>query len=187
MNEKDIILKLKGLLDPARFRHSLRVRKTILLLSRSHKVDLKKASIAGLLHDVSRYMDRPELLRFAKKIKMKIDPISGFEPKLLHADLSAFIARERFGIKDKQVLQAIKRHTLGGTNMTILDKIVYVADHIEEGRTHAGAKKARRLAKRDLDKAIIEISGSMASYLLDKKLPVHPTTIEVRNYYLLKK
>ncbi len=186
MDEAKIIKKLRGILDPSRFRHSLRVRDTVIRLSRFHKVNLKKASVAGLLHDVSRYMDRPALLKAAQRLKMKIDPVSRLEPKLLHAQLSARIARERFGIKDPLILRAIRLHTLGSTDMHILDKIVYVADHIEEGRAHRGVKKARKLAASNIDLAIAEIATSTIKYLLGKGVPVHPRTYEVRNHYLLK-
>lgn len=186
MDENKIIKRLRSLLGPARFKHSLRVRNMVLYLSKSHSVNTKKARIAGLLHDVSRHMDRNGLLRFAEKIKMNIDPISRFEPKLLHAALSAYIAKKTFGIKDAQVLKAISSHTLGRKDMSILEKLVYVADHVEEGRTHAGVMAARKLAKADLDQAIVAISGSMIKYLVGKGLPVHPMTVEVRNYYILK-
>ncbi len=186
MGEKNIISRLKSLLGPSRFRHSLRVMEKAVSLSNIHKVDQKKAAIAGLLHDVSRYMDRPGLLRFAEKIKLKIDPISRLEPKLLHAPISAYIAKKRFGINDRQILKAISSHTLGRKSMTALEKIVYIADHTEEGRMHSGAAKARRLAEKDLDMAVVAVSTSMIKYLTDKDLPVHPMTFEVRNYYLLK-
>ena len=186
MDEKIIIGKLKELLGPARFKHSLRVRDTVVRLSKFHHIDLKKASIAGLLHDVSRYMERPGLLAMAKRLGLKIDPISRIEPKLLHAELSAHIAMKEFGIKDPAILNAIRHHTLGSPKMSTLDKIVYVADHIEEGRTHKGVNKARRLARTDLDMAIAEIATSTIQYLLEKGKPVHPGACEVRNHFLLK-
>jgi predicted HD superfamily hydrolase involved in NAD metabolism len=186
MDEKKIIQKLSSLLGPSRFKHSIRVREKAIRLSQFHGVDQKKAGIAGLLHDVSRYLDRDGLLEFAEKIKMKIDPIARIEPKLLHAPLSAYVARKDFGIKDRQILKAISSHTLGRKNMTMLEKIVYVADHVEEGRSHAGVAHARRLAETDIDQAVVAISSSMIKYLVGNDLPVHPMTVEVRNYYLIK-
>jgi predicted HD superfamily hydrolase involved in NAD metabolism len=186
MDEQKIVIKLKGLLGPSRLKHSLRVREKILHLSRSHDIDPKKAGIAGLLHDVSRYMDRNGLLKFAEKINMKIGTIERIEPKLLHAHISAYIAKTKFGIKDRQILQAISSHTLGRENMTMLEKIVYVADHVEEGRSHSGVAHARRLAKSDIDQAIVAISSSMIKYLIGNGLPVHPMTVKVRNHYLIK-
>jgi predicted HD superfamily hydrolase involved in NAD metabolism len=186
MDEQKIIKRLKSLLGPSRFKHSLRVREKILHLSSFHSIDTKKAGVAGLMHDVSRYMDRNGLLKFAEKTGMKIDPIQRLEPKLLHAHISAYIARTKFGIKDRQILQAISSHTLGRENMTMLEKIVYVADHVEEGRSHAGATNARRLAEEDINQAIVAISTSMIKYLIGNGLPVHPMTVKVRNHYLLK-
>jgi predicted HD superfamily hydrolase involved in NAD metabolism len=186
MDENKIIKRLKSLLSPARFKHSLRVRAKVVHLSKFHNIDLKKASIAGLLHDVSRYMDSDGLLKFAEKIKMKIDPISRKQPKLLHAALSAYIAKKEFGIKDPQILKAISSHTLGRKNMSMLEKIVYVADHVEEARSHAGVKEARKLAKSDLNRAIVSISSSMIRYLRENGLSVHPMTVKVRDHYILK-
>ena len=186
MDENNIIKKLKGLLGPSRFKHSLRVREKVLHLSKFHRVDHYKASTASLLHDVSRYMDRKGLLKFAEKINLPIDPISRKEPKLLHAPIAAYIAGKEFGVKDPQILMAIKSHTLGRKNMSLLEKMVYIADHVEEGRSHADAAKARKLAEADLDQAIVSISDSMIKYLRGRCLPVHPKALEVRDYYLKK-
>ena len=187
MDERSIIRKLGSILDPARFKHSLRVRRMVVKLAGIYGVDPSKASIAGLLHDSSRYLGSRGFIRLAKKLRMRTDPISLLEPKLLHAPLSAHVARSIFRVRDKNVLRAISSHTLGRPGMSKLEKIVYIADHIEEGRTHAGARTARRLAMKDLNKAIVAISTTMISYLLSKGLPVHPGTYEVRNYYLLNK
>ena len=186
MDEKSLINKLKKLLGPSRFNHSIRVRDKVLHMSKHHRIDIKKAGIAALLHDCSRYLDRSGLLKLAIKLNMKIDPIARLEPKLLHAPLSAYIAKKMFEIRDKQILRAISSHTLGRKGMSMLEKIVYVADHVEEGRTHASARKARLIAEKDIDKAIVTISSSMIKYLIDNDLPVHPGTYNVRNYYLLK-
>jgi len=187
MDEKLMVQKLKSILDPSRFKHSLRVRDMVAKLASLYRVDRKASSIAGLLHDSSRFLHGKGFVRLAKKTGIKIDPITLLEPKLLHAPLSAYIARTKFGVKDERILKAIGSHTLGRPGMSTMEKIIYVADHIEEGRTHAGAKKARRLAFKALNKAIVSISSTMISYLIGKGLPVHPGTYEVRNYYLLNK
>jgi predicted HD superfamily hydrolase involved in NAD metabolism len=184
MDKERLIKKLRALLGKDRFGHSLRVRDTVIELADIYGINKKKAELAALLHDVSRYLDRPGMLRTAKIMHIKTDDISRSEPKLLHAEISAKIAKRDFKIKDKSILNAIKNHTLGSTKMTPLDKAVYIADHTERGRTHAGVELARRLAKKDMDKAIVAISSSMIEYLLGRGLPVHPKTVEVRNYYL---
>lgn len=183
---KDILEKLKGSLDPERFEHSLRVEKTAVALARRFGVSVKKASLAALLHDYSRKYARKELLKQARRFKLGIDPIRKFEPKLFHAELSALLAKKDFGITSKQILGAIKKHTIGTPSMSKLEKIIYLADHIEEGRNFAGVRKTRSLALKDLDQAIVESSSIMLKFLLKKKLPIHPGTVQTRNYYLLR-
>lgn len=180
-----IIKKLKEALAPDRFKHSLRVEKIALALAKQHGISPQKTSLAALLHDYARQYSRPELLKQAKRFKLKIDKISRFEPKLLHAELSAILARRDFGVNSKQVLGAIRKHTVGAPKMNKLEKIIYLADHLEEGRNYAGVKRIRSSANRNLDKAIAESSTSMLKHLLEAGLPIHPATIETRNYYLI--
>jgi predicted HD superfamily hydrolase involved in NAD metabolism len=182
----DIIKKLREELDPERFEHSLRVEKTAAALARRFKVAVHKARIAGLLHDCSRKYNRAQMLTAARRLKLKIDPVSEFEPKLLHAQLSAHLAKKNFGVNSTEILGAIRRHTVGAPAMSKLDKIIYLADHIEEGRDFSGVNKVRSLAKKDLNRAVIESTSNMLKFLLAKGLPIHPGTIETRNYYLLK-
>jgi predicted HD superfamily hydrolase involved in NAD metabolism len=181
-----ILKKLKEVLGRSRYAHSLRVEKTALALARRFGVDQKKAGLAALLHDYARQFDRPGLLREAKKFKLRVDPVSRSEPKLLHAELSALMAKKDFGVKSKAVLEAIKKHTIGSPEMTDLEKIIYLADHIEEGRNFGGVGKVRRLAFKNMDQAIAVSTSNMLGFLLKKGLPVHPGTVSTRNYYLLR-
>lgn len=181
----DILEKLKRDLDPKRFEHSVRAEATAVSLAKKHGVSIKLASIAALLHDYARKFSRLDLLKQAKKFRLNIDAIGKFEPKLFHAELSALLARQEFGITSHQILNAIKKHTVGSPKMTTLEKIIYLSDHIEEGRTFTGVKKLRKLALINLDKAIVESASNMLHFLLDKGLPIHPGTVATRNYYLL--
>jgi predicted HD superfamily hydrolase involved in NAD metabolism len=182
----DILKKLKEALDPERFKHSLRVEKTALTLARKYRVSAGKASLAALLHDYARKYPRKELLKQARRFKLRLDPVSIFEPKLVHAELSALLAKRDFGVTSREVLNAISKHTIGAPGMTRLEKIIYLADHIEEGRIFSGVNKVRRLALKNLDEAIVESASSMLRYLVERRLPVHPGTVNTRNHYLLK-
>lgn len=181
-----ILLRLKKELDQPRFKHTLGVEKTALALAKKFRVSKKKASLAALLHDYARKHDRPGLVKQARKLKIKIDAVSLQEPKLLHAELSARMARRDFGIRDKMVLDAIRNHTVGRPGMSRLEQIIFLADHIEEGRDFVGVKRLRRLASRDLDQAMIASTGNTISYLLKKRLPIHPASLRTRNYYLTR-
>ncbi|MDI6732044.1 MAG: bis(5'-nucleosyl)-tetraphosphatase (symmetrical) YqeK [Candidatus Margulisbacteria bacterium] len=186
MKREEIIAKLKKTLDQERFQHSLRVEKTALQLAKKYRVSSAKTSLAALLHDCARRFSRPQMLRQARRRKIKIGPIQQEEPKLLHAELSAMLASSEFGVGSAEILSAIKKHTTGSPKMTKLEKIIYLADHIEEGRNFKGVKALRRLAFSGLDKAVLESASNMLKYLLDAGLPIYYGTLKTRNYYLLK-
>ena len=181
-----ILKKLKSVLDRPRFEHCLRVEKIAVSLAKRYGLSVQKAGLAALLHDYARRYDRPRLLAEARRQKLEIDPVSRAEPKLFHAALSALYARRDFGVTDRQILKAIKQHTLGAPGMSALEKIIFLADHIEEGRNFSGVKLVRKLAAQDLDRAVAVSTTNTLQYLLSKRLPVHSGTIRTRNYYLLR-
>jgi predicted HD superfamily hydrolase involved in NAD metabolism len=186
LDRKEIIKKLEATLDSERFEHSLRAEQIALKLAKKYRVNLKEASVAALLHDCARRYDRPELLRQARRLKLEIDPIRRLEPKLLHGEIGAFIAKYEFGIKSAEILRAIVNHTTGAPGMSKLEKVIYLADHIEEGRDFAGVERLRKLAFKDMDRAILESTSAMIVFLLQKGLPVYQPSVETRNYYLVK-
>lgn len=185
LNRNAILKKLEKTLSPERFQHSLGVEKIAVKLAQKHGVSVKSASLAALLHDYARKYSGKQLLQQAKKHKIKIGPMEKAEPKLVHAELGAVLAKKDFGIKAKTILAAIAKHTLGTPKMTTLEKIIYLADHIEEGRKFKGVNKIRKLAFKDLNKAIIVTTTNILKFLIDKSLPIDPRTIRTRNYYLL--
>ena len=186
--QKNIKEKLKKILDKARFNHTLRVEKQALDLARRYKADQNQASLAALLHDCARSLDKKGLLARAKKEGLRIRPIDQKEPKLLHGKLSALIARRKFAIKDPLVLKAIVNHTVGRPKMSKLEKIIFLADHSEAGRKFKGVKRLRRTALKDLNKAVALSCDLTLDYLKRNNLPVDSRTLKTRNYYLeLKK
>ncbi len=177
--------KLSKLLDGERFQHSINVEREVVKLAARWGVPEEPASVAGLLHDSSRFMSSRQLLALAKKLRIPVDPVEEIEPKLLHARLSAYIARRDFGVKDDLILHAIERHTIGRPRMTDLDKIVYLADHIEAGRDYEGVAEVRKLAYTDMNRAIAASAGAMIKYLISRHLPIHEGGVRTRNYYLM--
>ncbi|MFH1826599.1 MAG: bis(5'-nucleosyl)-tetraphosphatase (symmetrical) YqeK [bacterium] len=186
IKREEIIKKLKAALNRDRFKHSLRVEKAAVYLAQQHGVAVKKASIAALLHDYGRQFPRNQLLKQAQKHKIKTGSLEKAEPKLVHAKLSALLAKKDFKITDPDILSAINKHTLGSPRMTKLEKIIYLADHLEEGRSYPEAKKIRQLAQHKLDQAVALAAAQAILYLLRMNVPIHPGTILTMNYYLLK-
>ncbi len=185
-SREKIIAKLRVTLDPERFEHSLRSEKIALALAKKYHVDQPSAATAALLHDCARRWDRPGLLKQARKLGLVIDPIRKLEPKLFHGEIGAWLARHEFGVRSKAVLDAIANHTTGRPKMSKLEKVIYLADHLEEGRDYAGVDKLRRLAFKDMDRAIFESTSAAIGWLAHKGLPLYVPSVETRNYYLLE-
>ncbi|MFR8779423.1 MAG: bis(5'-nucleosyl)-tetraphosphatase (symmetrical) YqeK, partial [Enterocloster sp.] len=149
---------LKKKLDPMRFEHTLGVSYTCQALAMRYGYDLDKAELAGLLHDCAKRYDRPTMLEKCISRGIPVSESEERDPSLLHAKLGAWMAREKYGVDDEEILSAIACHTTGKTDMGMLDKILYVADYIEPRRYKAAdLPRMRKLAFEDLDRACLAI------------------------------
>ena len=186
LSEAEMRSKLIRMLPKRRFIHSLGVEKTAIKLARFYGADWKKAQIAGLIHDCARDLGSGELLKMVERFGIVVDEIELLEPKLLHAPVGAVLATQEFGIEDEEILNAIRLHTTGSQDMSLLDKILYVADYAEPGRSFAGAKVLRKVALEDIDEAVRLAMDQTLLYLVKRGSLIHPRTIEARNAILLK-
>lgn len=179
----EIRSRLKDELKKSRFEHTLGVEFTSASLAMRYGADIYKARIAGLLHDCAKNVSDDKQLDLCKKYKL---PISDTEKKLsylLHAKLGAYIAKKEYGIKDKEILSAIEYHTTGKPDMTLLEKIVFVADYIEPGRDKAPRLDEIRVeAFLDIDKAMLMIFDDTISYILSSDGIIDNTTLDAYNY-----
>jgi predicted HD superfamily hydrolase involved in NAD metabolism len=187
MDYEKLISELGMRMSAKRLQHSLGVSATAQLLAEKFGCDQEKARLAGLLHDVAREVPLNELLPRCQAFGIVVSDIEQAELVLLHAPLAAKIAQAEFGIIDVQVLQAIILHTTGGLAMTKLDKIVYLADVIEPGRNFIGVDKIRKVARKDLDKALLAALDQSICHIVKRCGLLHPGTIAARNELLLKK
>lgn len=177
-----ITKKLHKALNPKRFIHTQGVAEEAAKMANRYNYDIKKAYIAGLLHDCAKCIPTEEKLKLCKKYDVALDPILEANPDLTHSFLGAKVAEFEYGIKDKDILNAIAYHTTGRANMSTLEKIVYIADYIEPNRPfHEGLDKARELAYEDLDEAMIFILKGTISY--NSKKMIHPLSFDALNYY----
>jgi len=176
--------RLKGMLDSKRYTHSLRVMDTTVRLAGIYGADREKAAVAGLLHDCAREVPGERLLALARQHALEITKVEEALPVLLHAPVGALMARWDFGVHNIAVLRAISRHTLGGVSMSLLDKIVFVADKVEPGRRFPGVQKLRDEAEQDLDRALLRCFDMAINLSVQKGEPVHPLTVMARNQLL---
>jgi predicted HD superfamily hydrolase involved in NAD metabolism len=185
-DRKGIIERLSKMIDKNRLKHSLGVSRSAAELAERYGFDKEKAELAGLLHDCAKCLSYDDSIRLCKKYGYEPDSISKSNKALLHAPLGAFIAEDIFEIKDREVLGAIACHTTGKMGMTLLDKIICLADYIEEGRQYPGVAKVRSYAFRDINKALLTALELSIMHVIKRGWLLHPMTIEARNYLLME-
>lgn len=149
---EDIQNKLRKKLKGNRYIHTLGVEYTSVCLAMKYEADLEKAELAGLLHDCAKELPAEKLIKICSDHGEKISTMEFKQPFLLHGKAGACLARNKFGVEDEDVLDAIRYHTTGRPAMTLLEKIVFVADYIEPNRKKAdNLTELRHLAFEDLD------------------------------------
>ncbi|HXT02019.1 MAG TPA: bis(5'-nucleosyl)-tetraphosphatase (symmetrical) YqeK [Elusimicrobiota bacterium] len=179
-----LLERLRATLKPGRYEHTLNVASLAGALARRHGLDEGKARLAGLLHDAGRRFPPPLLAEYVRKRRLKIPEgalTAALEPMLLHAYVSEDLARGEFGVRDAEVLSAVRKHTLGDLEMSPLDKAVYVADACSADRRHPGVDETRELAFGDLDAAFERCLADKLSDALRRRAWLHPLTIELWN------
>jgi putative HD superfamily hydrolase of NAD metabolism len=188
MELKEIEKKLAERLKPSRYAHSVGVSETAAKLAVHFGASPEQARLAGLLHDCAREFPVGDLLDIAKKMQIEFTAIEGNAPILLHAYIGAKMLPAAYEVADCAVQQAIYRHTVGGASMTVLDKIIYLADMIEPQRKYPGAAQLRQLAATEaLDNVMLAAFNQSLAFVLNQNKVIHPDTVIARNEILLRK
>ncbi len=186
MDERIIQIRkhLKKKLAPMRYEHTLGVSYTCMALAMKYGADLDKAEMAGLLHDCAKRYDDVTIIRKCEERGVELTESELRAPAVIHAKLGAWMAEHKYGITDPEVLSAIACHTTGKPDMSLLDKILYVADYIEPRRDKApNLPDMRRLAFEDLDEALYQILDSTRNYLKKTDTAEDDTTEKTWEYY----
>ncbi len=177
--------KLKERLTDRRFEHSLGVEYTAAAMAMCHHVDIEQAAVAGLLHDCGKNYSAEEKIAKCEKYGLPISTYERKNPELLHAKLSAAIAKDKFKVKDREILSAITWHTTGCPNMSELDKIIYIADFIEPNRKMLPEMDViRKEAFTDLDRCLIHILSNLLMYLKRKGDTIDEISEQTYQYYV---
>ena len=176
---EDILSRLEGY----RYTHTLGCEKAAMWLGEKYGEDPKKCSLAAVLHDITKRLSREEQLYLCDKYGIIPCDVEKTEWKMLHGRTAAAIAKDVYKIPE-DVAHAIEYHTTGCENMTTLDKIVYLADFIEETREFKGVEPARALAKKDIDKALLYCFDFSLSDLIERGKLIHKDTMQARNWLI---
>lgn len=179
-----LLEKICVAMKPARFQHVLGVEEAALALADRYGCDPKKASLAALLHDYAKEVEDQVFLDLIAKYDLD-KALLNWDNNIWHGVVGAYKIAEDFGLEDQEIFQAIQRHTIGAGQMTLLDKVLYVADYIEPNRDFPGVDEARRIAKESLDKAVAYETAQTISYLAKKGIPIYPQTLETYNGYVV--
>ena len=168
----------------SRFLHTLGVQYTSACLAMRYGGDVEKAQMAGLLHDCAKHMKPEKLLEKCRKHGLEVTSAQERNPFLLHGRVGAYVARTKYGITDPEILGAVKWHTTGKPEMTLLEKIVFTADYIEPNRDKApNLSRLRQISFEDLDQAVYEILAQTLDYLKKSPQDIDETTEITYSYY----
>lgn len=178
---EDLRCAALSLLKGKRIPHVLGTEATAAKLALRWGADEETARRAALLHDCTKKLTREQHLALCRQYGIEIDEQERNEEQLLHAASGAGVARNVFGLGEDAV-QAIRWHTIGCGEMTLLDKIVYLADYIEPTRDHSDLTELRELAMEDLDKAVLTVLSMTAEYLEAQGKTPHPNSVSARDH-----
>lgn len=171
---------MKENLKESRYKHSLGVEKMAVKLAGIYGADADKAAFAGRYHDIAKCFDDEAMDESVKKYSLDESLIGN--PALAHSKVGAAMLEHEFGVKDEDILNAVKYHTTARKDMSLLEQIIFVADVVEENRTYPDLKYYQDLAARDLDQCTLEILEYTISDLTDKYRQIDKDTLRAYNY-----
>lgn len=176
--------KMRKKLDRRRYLHTISVAYTAANMAMVYGADLHLAYIAGLLHDNAKCIPAEKKLLLCRKYKLPVNEAEEANPDLLHARLGACLAHEKYKIEEAEILNAIRYHTTGRPDMSLMEKIIYIADYIEPRRKPLkDMEKIRKYAYTDIDRALFTILENVLCYLKKKEAAIDALTLEALEFY----
>lgn len=171
-------------LDSDRYEHTLGVMYTAASLAMCYGEDIEKAMTAGVLHDCAKGIPNSKKIKLCEKYQIEVTESEKKNPELLHAKLGAYMAVHKYHVGDETIAQAITSHTTGRPGMTLLEKIIYIADFIEPGRKEIPKlDEIRRMSFKNIDQALFTILENSLAYLRTRDKVIDPITEKTYLYY----
>lgn len=173
---------VRSILSKKRFQHCENVVNRAIEYAKIYNVDIEKVKLVAIAHDIAKELSARENEYYIEKYKIELDDVEKINRSLVHSKIGAAICKEKYGFSEDMV-DAIKYHTTGRANMSLLEKIIYLADATEEGRPY-DIKRQVELIKRNIDRGLIELVKSSIFFVLSKNKIVHPMSVECYNFYV---
>ncbi len=182
--------KLQKILPPKRYLHTLGVAYLSASLAMCHGISQRNALMAGLLHDCAKAYPNEELREKCRSLNLDVSEYEMRIPQLLHAAYGAYLAQKEYAVKEAEILQAVRYHTVGRPNMTKLEQIVFLADYLEPERTQVtkpSLDEIRKIAFSNLDEAMYLVLKNTLRYMEESKQEIAPETYKTFQDYVNKR
>lgn len=183
MEREQALAIVRKQMHEKRYIHTIGVMETAVLLAEKYGVDTKKAEMAAIFHDYAKCRSIQEMEEIIIREHMSPDLLD-HNKELWHAPVGAYLVSKEVGIKDNDILQAITYHTSGHEHMTMLDKVIWIADYIEPGRKFPGVDEVRALAWQDINQALLQALKNTISFLMERNQRIYPLTVKTYNAIL---
>lgn len=178
---EELYNEVKKVLSEKRFKHSEGVVKRAIEYAKIYNVDIETTKLVAIAHDIAKELSEEENKKYIFEYSIKLDDTEKLNNNLLHAKIGAAICMNKYKFTD-DMIKAIRFHTTGRENMSILEKIIYLADATEENRKYCVSYYVD-IIKNDIDKGIVEISKWTLKKLLENNEIIHVDSIRCYNYY----
>ncbi len=181
MNKAEYLSLIKERMGQRRYIHSVNVAESAVQLARRYNADEEKAEIAGILHDCCKEIPREEMLQIMNEGGIILDAVEKGTSKLWHAIAGSVYVRDVLGIKDDDIINAIRYHTTGRADMSLLEKIIFIADFISAERDYDGIEIMREKAFSCLEDAMLFGLQFTITDLTTRKLTIHSNALACYN------
>lgn len=183
---EELYREIKDILSEKRFNHSKGVVDRALEYAGIYGVDKNIVKLVAISHDIAKELSQDEVDKYIKEYNIKLDEIEKSNKNLIHSIIGAYICRDKYNFSS-DMMNAIRYHTTGRANMSMLEKIIYLADATEESRGYEDLDWYVNIIKEDIDRGMIEVSKWVINSLLNNNKQIHNNSIDCYNYYLKKK
>jgi predicted HD superfamily hydrolase involved in NAD metabolism len=184
-DREKLLAQVRAQMNQKRYDHTLGVADSARKLAERYGADPDKAELAGILHDYCKCWPVEKMREILVRHDMPRELIDG-DKELWHAFVGAVVIQTELGVTDPEILQAVRYHTTGREGMSLLEKVVCVADYIEPNRSFPGVDEIRRLAEKNLDEALAAALGGTIIHLVERKRQVYPLTLLAYNDLIRK-
>ena len=185
LSSAEIVAKEKSNMTEDRFKHCIGVSKTAQKLAELNQYDIDKAALAGFIHDYAKQVSVEEY-REVIKTKCFDQDLLNWNRSIWHGIVGTYFIQRDLKITDSEILTAVRRHTTADVEMTTLDKIVFMADYIEPGRSFPGVEEARKITYANLDKGVGYQLAHTLEFLIEKRNKIYPRTLDAYNVWGIK-